>query len=120
MACERNGEIPAIPQEIICPLLRTADCTVADEHNPAISRTLLFTDLIVFPSRTVELWQDLGSAGIGFIQGHGLPGAVAFSELNLLSGEAVAVMGIATTIVRFRTGSTITTESASVNPHRMP
>ena len=65
-----DGEIAAIAKQIIGTLLRAADRSIADEHNPAIGEALLFTDLRVFPARTVELGNHVRPAGVRFIYGH--------------------------------------------------
>ncbi|MBZ5729371.1 MAG: Ig-like domain-containing protein, partial [Acidobacteriia bacterium] len=60
-----------VAKQIICALLRTADRPVADEHDPAVSEALLFTDLRVFPAGAVELGNHICPASVRFVDGHG-------------------------------------------------
>ena len=95
-----NGEVSAISLQVIRPLLRATNCSVTNEYNPAVGKALLLADLVVFPSGAVELWQDVSTAGIGFVQGHCIPVAVAFSELELLEMRGFRCQLVLLTIVR--------------------
>jgi hypothetical protein len=62
-----DGEIAAIPQEVIGALLRPPNSPVSDEHDSTVSEALLLTDLIVFPACAIKLREDVGSACVGFV-----------------------------------------------------
>ena len=63
---DRNRKIAPVPQKVVQTFLRPPFHLAAGDHNPAIGETLLFADLLVIPSRRVELRQDVASARVRF------------------------------------------------------
>ena len=65
----RNGEIAAIAEEVVRPLLRSPMHFIACNDNPAIGEGFLFTDLLVSPPSSVKLREYVFATGIGFGKG---------------------------------------------------
>ena len=62
----RNRKIAPVPQEVVETLLWPPFHLAAGDHDAAVGETLLFADLLVCPSRRVELRQDVASASVRF------------------------------------------------------
>ena len=62
-----DGKIPAVAEQIIRAFLRAADRPISDEHDAAIGEALLLADLRVFPTRAVQLRENIRPACVGFV-----------------------------------------------------
>ena len=50
-----------------CPLLGATDGTISDQDDAAIGEALLLADLRVFPTRAVQLRENIRPGGMGFV-----------------------------------------------------
>ena len=66
-----NRKITPVPQQIVSTLLLLPGGSITRNDNTAVGEALLFADLIVVPSRSIELRENVFPASICFAEiGH--------------------------------------------------